>query len=495
MRSRLSHAILKLYYSRNHKKFQDRRNSLKSSQEEILFSLAKNLSLTEKWQTLADLKSYDDFVQKVPVSDYADYQDLIAQQRSTKKSILCTDVVRYEPTSGSTNARKWIPYSKSYLREINNAASVWLGSVYNEFPGVRTGTHYWSLSWLPEDLRSQTSSDDSELFPWYQRFVIQGTMAASPQIALLKHPPSAWWATLVSLCGKEDLSLISVWSPTFLIKAVEDIKANWSEIQSALKQGRWGRFESEILTSLGPAPRRQLSGEFDLKKLWPSLSLISAWDSSTSESWALQIKELFPDTAFQGKGLWATEGVVTIPFEEKKALAYLSHFYEFRDLETSVILPSWQLEKGRTYQPVISTASGLLRYQLQDRLKVVDHYGDVPCFEFLGRLRSTDMVGEKMDAAWVTDLFSQNPDWNAIALIAVRQPHAHYVLLTTADIEIPIETRLLENHHYRVARELGQLQPAKLLRCSSPLDILQSLQKSQLAGQNKIEILFEAESL
>ncbi|HWU44571.1 MAG TPA: GH3 auxin-responsive promoter family protein, partial [Bdellovibrio sp.] len=355
------------------------------------------------------------------------------QQKKSGENILSNHIVRYEPTSGSTEQRKWIPYSKNFLSEINKAAAVWLGDIYKTFPKVKEGTHYWSLSWLPHELRAQTSSDDAELFPFYQRWILQNTMSVSSKIAHLENSEAAWWATLVSLAADEKLCLVSVWSPTFWLKVVKDLKEQWSDIAEALHEGTWKRHATEIEKTLGLAPQRKnLPAKDDInffEKLWPKLILISAWDSSSSQLWAKEICDLFPKISFQGKGLWATEGVLTVPFRGKKILTTNAHFYEFRDLKTEEILPAWRLQEGRVYQPILWTSSGLLRYQLQDRVKVTGFLEGTPCFEFMGRLQSTDLVGEKMDAGWVQELFSRNPHWRGICLVACRRPQPHYVLV------------------------------------------------------------------
>lgn len=60
---------------------------------------------------------------------------------------------------------------------------------------------------------------------------------------------------------------------------------------------------------------------------------MSSWDTAGSKAWAEKLKEKLPSVQFEGKGLWATEGVVTIPYNDQYPLAYQSHFYEFEYLE------------------------------------------------------------------------------------------------------------------------------------------------------------------
>jgi hypothetical protein len=230
-------------------------------------------------------------------------------------------------------------------------------------------------------------------------------------------------------------------------------------------------------------------------QLWPQLILISAWGSSSSKEWFDQLKVHFPKVHFQEKGLWATEGVVTIPFQEKRVLCIENHFYEFKDLETQEIIPSWKVKLNKSYQPIIWNSSGLLRYQLQDRVRVVDFFNQVPCIEFQGRLNSVDMVGEKLDSQWVLELFHKNPSWNAITLLGCHKPKPYYLLCVLGDKSVDIEAQLMKLHHYQLARELGQLNPARVIHLDNISNLWELVPSSGVMGQNKIEVLREVQQI
>ncbi len=498
--TRISHRLQHYYYGYRRKEFLRQLSDIESTQRKRLKNIMSGLRSTQKWGALSYDLTYEQLRSEIPLSNYSNFKDDIERQRQTKQPILCDLVKRYEPTSGSTDLRKWIPYSAEFLREINSAASVWLGDLYHQFPKIKNGRHYWSLSWLPEDLRQYTNNDDSELFPVYQRILIQQTMAISSRVAQVSSNAAAWWATLVSLCACEDLSFISVWSPTFLLKMVEDIKAQWPQIQKALNEKRWVKNEDELNRVLGASPFRNVtlletSDSNFIGRLWPMLALVSAWDSSSSAFWFDALKKVLPNVPMQGKGLWATEGVISIPFENKKILAIDSHFYEFMEIKSSKIVPAWQLELGCDYQPILWSSSGLLRYLMPDRIRVTGFAQATPCLEFIGRIRSIDMVGEKLDTEWVNDLFATNSHWRAQCMIACRQPKPHYVLVHQSQDDIDIELELLKFHHYKLARQIGQLGSARSIVPKELLNFLTQFGQRQFQGQNKIEVLFEVDHL
>ena len=381
-----------------------------------------------------------------------------------------------------------------------SAMSVFRNAYRSLTTAIMKGRHYWSLSWLPNELRQQSNSDDSDLFPFLERMILKKTQIVPPALSKIETSKAAWWAILIYLSSASDLTFISVWSPTFLLKIVEDIKSHWPQISDTLEKGNWGPYEGQLSQYLGQCPVRSdlnfsNSASNFLKQLWPNLSLISCWDSSTSANWANELRALFDPIPIQGKGLWATEGVVSIPIKGEKVLSYQSHFYEFRDLTTNEIVPSWKLEINKIYQPILWTSSGLLRYPLLDRIKVTGFWGQIPKLDFIGRLQGTDLVGEKLDIDTVAKLFEKLNFSEPISLVAVRKPQPHYVLLYKGSNPINLDEELCCWHHYRVAREIGQLKSAICIQVNNLNKYWRILQKNPELGQNKIELLIERENL
>lgn len=491
--------ILSWYYSARLREFEKNLSRVEEVQRKNLRRILNYLRGSEFWaRELGSVASYEEIAARLPMRAYEDFQNPIEQQRNSGRPLLTPEVTRFEPTSGSSSQRKWIPYSPGFLSEMNRAAAVWMADTYRQYPGIKSGPHYWSLSWLPQDLRALTSSDDAELFPWWQKFFLHKLMAVPPALSLAPSPEAAWHATLCFLYSQKNLSLISVWSPSFLLKLLKDLKERQEQIEADLTRSSWGYFEAELRPLLAPPPpRRQkisVSASF-AQELWPNLQLISAWDSALAQTWWEELRRNFPGVALQGKGLWATEGVVTFPYQGRKILAASSHFYEFRCLASGKILPAWKLEEGQEVQPLLWTSSGLLRYSLADRLKVTGFVSRTPCFEFLGRLQGVDLVGEKMDAVAITAILQKiaaRHRLRPLGVVALRHPRPRYLLVLDENFTLPAENfekELLGFHHYRVARELGQLAPAEVLTHSRE-DFFKRVHRSQVLGQNKLESLY-----
>lgn len=458
---------------------------------------------------LLQVKNYEDFVAKIDPSFYNDWQPFIAKQMKSSQSYICKEVSRYVPTSGSTDKLKWIPYNTEFNKELQSAAGAWICDINRSFPKVMNGKHYWSLSWIPNHLRNQgVSTDDSSLFSWSSRILHRQVMAVDERSCNLNSCEDSMFATAVYLCSHADLSLISVWSPSFLLELLNLIGQHRDRIASILREGRW-QFPLPLRKNLRAASiLASWNGELEpnvLKELWPQLALISAWDSSSSSELAQTIKTMFSHVAFQGKGLWATEGVVSIPIQGHHVLASYSHFYEFEDLASHEVIPSWKLEKGQILRPILTTGNGLLRYKLNDRVKCLGHFGVHPKLEFLGRIGSTDMVGEKLDQQDIGSYLKKLRERGVPALSLVGRKSVkghngdkpHYELLTYSMNEKKLifeqdklEAFLCENHHYALARDLGQLAPASIASYANPLESYYKSMKDKPRGQVKIEDLF-----
>src|SRR5262249_41010190 len=120
-----------------------------------------------------------------------------------------------------------------------------------------------------------------------------------------------------------------------------------------------------------------------------------------------RLKHLFPNVAWQRKGLLATEAVVTIPFEGQQILAVASHFFEFLDGAGRIHLAQ-DLQPGEEYEVIVTTSGGLCRYRLQDRVRVEGFLGQTPALRFLGRTGNvSDRFGEKLAEGFVADVIQK----------------------------------------------------------------------------------------
>jgi GH3 auxin-responsive promoter len=414
-------------------------------------------------------------------------------------------VVRFEPSGGSSGASKLVPVTRGLLEEFHRALAPLLFELLHRRPALRAGPSYWSISPIGRK-QGETpggipvgSMEDSAYFPRFLQPLLARMFAVPGAVARLPDVESCRYVTLWFLVACEDLTLISVWNPSFLTLLMDALEVHGERLAEDLERGTCrppgheGDAEVQAVLSrlrFSPQPgraqvlRRALKEGLSGRALWPRLSLLSMWTDAQAAHAVGPACRRFEGVEVQGKGLLATEGVVTLPLFDvpAPALAVRSHFYEFADPEHPDARPrlAHELEQGRDYVVLLSTSGGLLRYRLGDLVRVEGFVGATPCLRFMGRADAvSDLVGEKLAATRVTavlaatlpELFGGSRPRFAMLAPEWEAPPAYRLFVETdapddqlARAAEAIERALHEGYHYRYARELGQLGPVRAVR-------------------------------
>jgi hypothetical protein len=435
----------------------------RSTQQQIFSRL-----LNSEYGRDLGIKAIDGW-QQLPIVTYQDIEYLIFQQIKSKNNILTPEkIIFYEKTSGSRGAAKSIPYTKSLRSSFNYMFCLWAHDlIVNGLP-FSTGKIYFCISPPIADLSgdrldlSLGLQDDSEYLDRWLRWVLSPFLVSPPGIDRLQDVEEFKDTLAKTLLKAEDLEIVSIWNPSFLKVHLDYIQTHQIRLHAELKDRISAPRQALLLESQIPWP-----------EIWPELKLISCWDSVHAAEQANFLRSLFPDTTIQGKGLLATEAPMTIPLIAARGCVPILNevFFEFED-ERRKIYRLHELEIGSTYEIIISQKGGLYRYRIGDRIRVTHYYLNTPCLEFIGRTQTTsDLVGEKLHEDFVRDALDnlQLEGTFFKSLIPVTQPVPHYVLLLdradrSAEIVAQqLDKELRRSHHYRYARLLGQLLPARVL--------------------------------
>jgi hypothetical protein len=423
------------------------------------------------------------FQDRVPVLDADSLVPWVSRIAEGEPRVLTAAPVRMlERTSGTAAGDKLVPYTTPFLGELRAALAPWLADLFRARPTLRGLRQYWSLSpaarapgRTPGGVSVGFQDDTDYLSPVF-RAAMRRLMAVPGTVARIQDI-SAWRRrTLVHLLEAEDLGLVSVWSPSFLTLLMQALERELPDYLSVLSPKR----AAAVRTGLDAAGR--LVGE----AVWPRLQVISCWADGPAAAQIDGLRAWFPDTPIQGKGLLATEGVVSFPLwrhgEVGAVAAATSHFLEFLDLDAPTARPRLvhELRVGGAYSPLLTTGGGLARYHLQDVLRCTGHRGALPLLRFEGKLdRVSDRAGEKLVAARVEavlrGLAGEMELLLDFALLApLEEVPPRYVLFvesTATDACLErltqrLDAALAEDHHYGYCRQLGQLGPPAFQRVS-----------------------------
>lgn len=449
-----------------------------------------------------------EYRQAFPVVDYDALAPWISRIRDGERNVLTTEpVLMFEKSSGSTAASKYIPYTRRLRNEFQSATSTWLYDLLAQRPRLRQLGSYWSVSPVAQAPEVTAGGlrvgfeDDTEYFDPLERWVlgqlmlVPGTIKRTPDVA------SCRYVTLRFLLERDDLGMISVWNPTFLTLLMQEIEVQGDRLVRDLQQGTLTpptpldpALQASLERGLTRRPRMAdrlkalLTGPSPLlgTELWPRLQLISCWTSGISGRFLPDMQERFPGVEIQGKGLLATEGVVSIPLlgHPGSVLALDSHFYEFvpEGAEPSAAKLAHELEVGKRYTVLMTTGGGLYRYALHDMIEVVGRLEATPLIDFVGKsARISDLVGEKLNELHVGQVFDlvfrPLPSAPRFAMLAPEldepdapdEPPCYALYLEHPDVSDDeldalaalVDSALRANHHYAYARDLGQLGPVR----------------------------------
>jgi len=456
--------------------FTDEHRKPEAVQETILKRILSTGAGTDfgRMHGFDDIHTIEAFRKRVPVRRYESYQPYIDRICSGASNVLTGEpVIAVESTGGSTGGAKYIPCTASSLQAYRSALFPWMTDLLKHRPGIMRGTAYWSIS-PALAVREQYIGviqhglpSDAAYFGADIAGSILETLAVPPETGSISDLGQWRLATLRRLLAADDLSFISVWSPTFIIELMQSLAGDFDGRQQLYTAGL-SRKRIEMVRSA------IVDGHIDTRMLWPRLDTISCWLDAGSQRYREKLALLFPGVYLQGKGLLATEAAVSIPLCGQLApvLSLRSGFFEFEN--NGRYLLAHQLVAGEHYRLIMTTFSGLYRYDIGDRVRVEGHLESTPLIRFIGRDGATsDLCGEKLTDAFVT---SQTRDIRGDAMLMPRiGEHRGYVLgldrgqFTQSEAQnlvATIEQRLCVNPQYSYARRIGQLERLAALRVS-----------------------------
>lgn len=419
------------------------------------------------------IANYADFARRVDVTGYADVAPFVRRIQRGERDVLAVGRVSHlAPTSGTSGARKLIPFSASLQSGFSTAVSVWMNDLFRQRPALAGGPAYWSVSPLADDDDAAPNevrvgfADDADYLGGAGAWLVRQTLAAPSALRYVRDETTFWQLTLLALLRCRELRLISVWHPSFLDLLVGAAQTHWS----ALLERVPGRARADELARIGPE---------QWPRWWPRLQVVSCWGEQAAHAGWERLRAKLPHVLVQAKGLLATEAVVTIPYRDRAPLALTSHFFEFID-DAGNVRRAHELERGRRYEVLVTNGGGLWRYRLGDVVECTGHLAATPTLRFLGRATHvSDLRGEKLSEAFVADAIRSLWDGTPAPAYAVLRAweeadSAGYELLLSNEsyverrneLSARLDAALRGNPNYALARRLGQLQAPRLVPVS-----------------------------
>lgn len=445
------------------------------------------------------IRSLEDYSRKVPLGTWDDMKDDVEAIRQGALGIRTADRVNLlMPTSGSTSARKLIPVTDSWLKEIRAGLGPWVSDMATRHPGIHAGTIYWSLSPQPsrdpQDGIVPISFEEDAVYLGHEMAqTLARSFAVSPEVCLAPDTEAFRYATAFDLLRAADLGFISIWHPSFLTILMGTIEDHWVRLVEDIRLGTCRPPQTSWTMARPPQEARALAlaslEPSETRGIWPALALISCWADAGARAGAQELKLLFPHAAVEGKGLISTEGLVSLPWRGRHPLAVTSHVVELIGSD-QLSVPLDRVQAGATYSIALTTSGGLYRHLTGDVVRVTGFTESTPEVSFVGRGNLvSDLRGEKLTDAFVAGLLTTI---RGFSCLIPNENRNGYLLLHDGPQEIDIqsiERGLCENPHYAWCRRLGQLKPlvAKAVGQSQQRQLVdRALELGVAAGNVKI---------
>jgi len=329
-------------------------------------------------------------------------------------------ILMFATSSGTTAKAKLIPVTKEFVRDYRRGWNVF---------GLKMLTDHTAAVLRP--ILQVTSRYNSQCSPAgipcgaitgllakMQKRIVRRFYVGQPEVANIPDARARYY-TLMRLGISRDVSFAITANPATLIQMARTAAQESEELIRDVADGSLSRrvvpdaaLRERLASGLKPDRSRAAElerlraahGTLRPRDYW-KLSFLACWTGGSLGHYLDTLRSWYGDIPIRDIGLLASEGRVTIPFEDAVpagALDVTAAFFEFIPIECchqdqpQTLLAS-ELETGQDYAVVLTNTAGLVRYRLDDVVRVHGWLGNAPVLEFLYRAgRVASLAGEKL---------------------------------------------------------------------------------------------------
>ena len=369
----------------------------------------------------ARIRTYQDFAAAVPVGSYEThrpYIDRVLQGRGEALFPPGVPVLMFSLTSGTTGRCKYIPVTPRFAAEMRRGWNIFGLLMLKDHPEA----------WLRPILQISSAIRETDsptglpcgaisgLLARHQKRIVRRMYVVPQAVTHLTDPLVKYYTTLRCGIGR-DVSFITTANPASTIKLIETGQSHAERLIRDVADGTCsppGELDPSVRRALRFRPRRDLAARIDagirrdaalLPRHFWNVALLANWTGGTLKLYLPRLRELFDDAPVRDIGLLASEGRFSIPLADETTAGVAeitANFLEFIPADqpaadAPAALRAHEVEVGKQYSLVFSNWAGLWRYNIDDRVRIVDRCGQSPVFEFLSRGRHTaSITGEKI---------------------------------------------------------------------------------------------------
>lgn len=394
-------------------------------QRQLLFKILNREQSTAfgRDHRFGDIRTIADFRRQVPISQYDYFEPYIERVKNGDLEAMFhrQKVLMFALTSGTSSARKFIPITEQFLKDHRRVWTAWGLHVFMSHPTLfRLG----KLTFVSDDDEFRTPSgipcgSISGLTAKLQHWMVRDSYILPPESAKIHDIDTKYY--LAWRLGVQ--RPIGMWvSPnpsTHLNLArfgerhaeaiIRDVHNGTLSPDFPLPDAVRRRIQRRVKAN--PERGRELSaiaertGTFRPKDVWPMLELIGCWMGGSMGAYLRNFPEYFGEAIPRDIGLIASEARMTVTKDDNSAAGVLeitSNFYEFVPVDEinspqPTVLEAHELEEGQDYYILLTTNSGLYRYNIFDVVRCVGRHEATPMLAFLNKGSGiSNLTGEKL---------------------------------------------------------------------------------------------------
>jgi len=375
--------------------------------------------------------SLQEFRNKIPIADFDAYRPYVERMKQGHQNELLgpkNPLLMFTLSSGTTSESKFIPITKPFLEDYRAGWQIWGIHAFSDHPQL----FYRNIVQLSSDYDQFRTpggtpcGNISGLVIAMQRPIVKFLYTIPGLVSKISDPDLKYYTALRLSLADKYVGLVTTSNPSTLLRLA---KLADQEKESLIRDIADGTLTSSV--SLDPSIQKKLrrkltrrrpkrakeleriveqTGHLYPKDFWPFMELISVWTGGSAGAYLSLLPEYFGSVPIRDHGLSASEGRMTIPLEDNTPSGVLdvnSNFFEFipeaeYGTNQPTVLEAHELEPDQNYYILLTTTSGLYRYDICDVVRCTGYFNSTPTLEFLHKgAHISNITGEKISESQV----------------------------------------------------------------------------------------------